>query len=208
MEKFILDANVFFNMEAGFSLGKKTDDVINNIIHYGEILKGKAIFLMPPSAVEEFLSFFEDKTQPHINKLLSIIITKSPNKNSHVFPAGVFYQLVDEVRTRNYRGLNLGEEEIIKAGQLFLGATDSNKKDFQMKIGPIVKNYRMRYRQATRVGFLDSVTDLDLIVLTKEEDGFLISADEGALHWGRTLGIKEILPPSFLSRLESLHHRG
>ena len=80
------------------------------------------------------------------------------------------------------------------------------KEDFEIKIGSVIKNFRDRYRVATRTGFIDSVADLDLIVLAKEIDGFLVSADEGAVRWGRVFGIKEVLPSAFRSRLDSLLH--
>lgn len=207
MDRFILDANVFFNMEAGFDMGKKTDQVISNIIYYGEKLKGKIEFIMPPSAVEEFMSFFENKNQPQIKKLLSVTITRSPNRNSLSLSVNVFYQLIDEARTRNYHGLNLGEEEVKKAGQLMIGEKNLTKKEFELKIGSVIKNYRTRYRQATRVGFIDSVADLDLIILAKETDGFLVSADAGVIRWGRVFGVREVLPSVFRSRLDSLARR-
>jgi len=204
MEKYILDANLFFNMEAGIGLGEKTNDVINEIICYGTKLKGRAELLMPPSAVDEFLSFFPNKEQPQLKKLLSVIVVRSPDKNRQNFSSMVFYQLIDEIRKRSYRGLNLGEEEIEKAGRLLMGQKELNKKDFEIKIGAVIKKFRERYRQATRTGFLDSVTDLDLIVLAKETDGFLVSADEGAVYWGRVFGVKEVRPPAFRARLDSL----
>lgn len=40
MEKYILDTSLFFNMEAGFSLGKNTNEVITNLINYAEKIKG------------------------------------------------------------------------------------------------------------------------------------------------------------------------
>lgn len=209
MEKFILDANLFFNMEAGFDMGKKTDEVISNLISYAEKLKGKVEFIMSPSAIDEFLSFFEEKNQPQIKKLLSLIIIRSPNRNQPTFSAGIFYQLIDEIRNRSHRGLNLGEDQIKKAGQLMEGTEKLNKKDFEIKIGSVIKNFRDRYRVATRTGFIDSVADLDLIVLAKEVDGFLVSADEGAIRWGRIFGVKEVLPSAFRLRLDSLlGHRG
>ena len=204
MERYVLDANVFFNMEAGINLGKKTDEVINQIVNYGKKLKKKVEFLMPPTAIEEFLSFFTDKKQPHINTLLSIITARSPNKSQLLFPALSFYHLVDEIRKRSFRGLNLGEEEIIKAGKLMVGEKKPDKKEFEIKIGSVIKNYRKRYRQATRTGFLDSVADLDLIVLTKEVDGFLVSSDDGVIYWGRIFGVKEVAPPAFRPRLDFL----
>ncbi len=84
------------------------------------------------------------------------------------------------------------------------GGEKLDKKDFEIKIGSVIKNFRNRYRIATRTGFIDSVADLDLIVLAKEVDGFLVSADEGAIRWGRVFGIKEVLPSAFRPRLDSL----
>jgi len=206
MEKFVLDANLFFNMEAGFDLGKKTDEVIGVVTNYAQKLKKNIEFIMPPSAINEFLSFFEEKNQPQIKKLLSIVTSRSPNRNLPVFSANIFYQLVDEIRTRSYRGLNLGEEEIVKAGALMQGGEKLSKKDFEIKIGAVIKNFRNRYRSTTRTGFIDSVADFDLIVLTKEVDGFLVSADEGVIRWGRIFGIKEVLPSAFRARLDFLLH--
>jgi predicted DNA-binding protein (UPF0278 family) len=91
MEKFVLDTNLFFNMEAGFNLGEKTNEVITNLTSYAEKLRERVEFLMPPSAIEEFLSFFEDKNQPQIKKLLSIITSRSPSRNQITISIEVFY---------------------------------------------------------------------------------------------------------------------
>lgn len=207
MEKYVLDANIFFNMESGSNLGKKTNEVISLLINYGKKLKDKAEFLMPPSVIKEFLSFFEDKNQAQIKELLSIIVVRSPNKNQLNLSVAIFYQLIEEIRKRSARGLNLGEEEIKKAGLIMAGSPRLDKKSFEIKIGAVIKNFRDRYRHATRTGFLDSVTDLDLIVLTKEVDGFLVSADDGVITWGRAFGIKEVVLPVLRTRLDALLDR-
>lgn len=192
MEKYILDTNLFFNMGAG--LGETTKEVVVKVTNLGKKIKKekRGEFFMPPSAISEFLGFFTEKNQPFIEEFLSMIIIKSPDYGKIVFPAYVFSQLIEEVRQRSYRGLNIGEEEIKKAGKLMGGVEILSKKNFEIKIGPIIKKFRERYRQATRFGFLDSVTDLDLIVLAKETGGFLVSTDEGVLRWGRIFGVKEL----------------
>lgn len=194
MEKHILDTNLFFNMEKGLDLGTKTKEVVIKITHLGKRLKKekKIEFFMPPSAVGEFLSFFEDKNQSFIKDFLSILTIQAPDYGRLTLPATTFYQLIDEVRLRSFRGLNIGEEAIKKAAQIMMGEEKLDKKNFEIKIGDVIRKFREKYRQATREGFLDSVTDLDLIILTKENNGFLISTDEGVLRWGRALGIKEL----------------
>ncbi|MCL4363637.1 RNA ligase partner protein [Patescibacteria group bacterium] len=206
MEAFILDTNVFFNMEAGLSLGKKTQDVVVNLTKTIKKLKNSqaAGFFMTPGAVDEFLSFFEDKNQAFINEFLSVVNIESPDLAKTSFSATVFYKLIEDVRSRNYRGLNVAEEEMEQVAKGFIGQEIKEKKDFQIKIGGFIKKFRERYRNATRTGFLDSVTDFELIVLAKQKDGFLVSTDGGVLSWGRTFGVKEMPSPVFARRLESL----
>lgn len=206
MKNYILDANLFFNMQAGLDLGQTTKDVIVNVTTYAQKLKKNkaADFFMPPRVVDEFLSFFDEEKEEFLKDFLSTIIVKSPSTAELNFPAGLFYKLVDDIRQRSYRGLRIGEEEIEAAGRLMLGGGNLNARDFQIKIGAVVKKYRERYRQATRLGFLDSVADLDLIVLARELDGFLISADEGVLNWGRLFGIKEVPLPVWRRQLQEV----
>ena len=194
METYILDTNLFFNMEADLGFGQKTEEVVKNITQKARSLKSdnQAQFMMPPRAVDEFLSFFEDKNQPFINDFLSTIIIKSPDINNVGFPAMVFYQLVDDIRQRSIRGLSIGEEEIKNAGRTMQGVGNLSKQEFEIKIGAVIKTFRARYRNATRTKFLDSVTDLDLIVLAKEQNGYLVTSDEGVTYWGRLFGVKEM----------------
>lgn len=206
MEKFILDTNVFFNMEAGLGLGKKTEEVIVGLTERIVNLKKnkKAEFFMPPRAVDELLSFFEDKEQPFLKDFLSQVTVKSPNSSKTSFSSSVFYKLVEEIRLRSYRGLTIGEEEIVNAARLMSGTGDMPKKDFEIKVGAVVKKFRERYRNATRTGFLDSLTDLDLIVLAIEQDAYLVTTDEGVLAWGRMFGVREMPSGVFRKRLEDL----
>jgi len=194
MEKYILDTNIFFNMEQGVDLGQKTEEVVKNVSLLAKKLKAqkKGEILMPPRAVDEFLSFFEIKDQDFIKDFLASITIKSPEIDTTNIPNNAFHLLVEDVRQRNLKGLNIGEEEITNAGRLFLGKKDLSQKDFQIQIGGIIKKFRDRYRNATRTGFLDSLADLDCIVLAKEQDGILVSTDEGVLKWARIFGVKEM----------------
>lgn len=193
MEKFVLDTNLFFNMEPGLGLGRKTEEVVVACYSAMESLKkrGAAEFYMPPSIVDEFLGFFEDKEQKFLKDFLSQVAVKSPDVPKVDFNASIFYKMVEDIRGRSYRGLTVAEEELKRASQALMGQT-LEKKDFEIKVGEFVKNLRDRYRNATRTGFLDSVADLDLIVLAKEVDGYLVTTDEGVKSWGRIFGVKEM----------------
>ena len=206
MENFVLDTNLFFNIGAGLEMGGNTKEIAVKLTEIIKKLKknSKASFYMPPRIVDEFLSFFEDKNQEFIKNFLSGVSIKSPNPSGANFSSKVFYRLIEDIRNRSYRGLSIAEEEIIKAGETTSGKKFESKKDFQITIGKFIKNFRDRYRNATRTGFLDSVADLDLIVLSKEVDGFLVTSDEGVLSWGRIFGIKEMPASVFRKRLEDL----
>ena len=109
MEKYVLDANLFFNMEAGLDLGEKTEEVVKMLTEMGKKIKEqkKAEFFMPPRVVDEFLSFFENKGQPFLKDFLSVVTVKSPDVGKINLPGQVFYELVADIRQRSYRGFNI-----------------------------------------------------------------------------------------------------
>lgn len=204
MDKYVLDTNLFFNMEPGLGIGKKTEEVVVTATATMKKLKetGNVEFYMPPRIVDEFLSFFEDKEQPFLKAFLAEISVKSPDLHKVQFPAEVFYKIVEDVRGRSYRGLTIGEEELKKTAQQLMGKPRLEGKEYEIKIGQFVKTLRDRYRQATRTGFLDSLADLDIIVLAKELDAYLVSTDEGVINWGRIFGVKEVSAQVFGQRLQ------
>lgn len=206
MEKFIIDTNFFFNLEIRTGLGKNPKEIITSFTDLTSGLKRakKAEFFMPQSIVDEFLGFFDEKKPQFVDDFLSVVSIKSPHTTKLSFSAHVFYKLVAEMRHRSYRGLQIGEEEVLTGAKSVMGREEMDKKEFQMAIGKTIKKLRDRYRQATRFSFLDSVADLDLIVLTKELDGFLVSSDEGVLRWGRIFGVKEIPAQLLKARLQAL----
>jgi len=190
---FILDTNLFFNMEAALGMGDKTEDVIKAMTE--AIKKHKKdghTFYMPPRIVDELLSFFEDPKQAFLQQFLYEVVIKSPEIQDIQIGASIFYKLINDIRGRSYRGMDIGEEYIKKGAELFVGKEHMERKAVEMTVGPTVKNFRERYRNATRAGFLDSLADLDLIMLAKEVNGIVISADEGVLKWGRIFGVKEM----------------
>lgn len=204
MEKFVIDTNFFINLEIKSGFGKNAQEIVSSFTDLAVPLKQqkKAEFFMPPRIIEEFLGFFNN--QDFVKDFLKIITIKSPERLKLQFPADVFYTLVDEIRERSYRGLRIAEEAVNSAGHTMMGKINIHKMEFEKTIGESVKTLREKYRQATRFNFLDSVADLDLIVLAKEQEGFLISSDEGVMRWGRKFGVKEIMPQAFKDRLISL----
>ncbi|HPJ42821.1 MAG TPA: PIN domain-containing protein, partial [Spirochaetota bacterium] len=54
------------------------------------------------------------------------------------------------------------------------------------------------YRAAMRSGIIDSVEDLDVVLLAKEIGGTILSADEGILNMADSLGIEVFSSKDFI----------
>lgn len=205
-EIFVFDTNIFFNLEANTGLGNNPGQIMESLFNYGKhIGKERVLFYMPPSIVDEIYTFIsrDDST---FKKLISIINVKAPDKSQILFSVEVFYTLIQDVRQRSYRGLTIAEEEIHNAVSSMTG-NKLDRIEFQKEIGKHITKLRDRYRNATRTKFLDSVADLDIIVLAKELNGHVVSADEGIHRWAREFGVHEVQPMFLSERLETLLHQ-
>lgn len=205
MEKYVLDTNLLFNMEANLGFGKTTKAVMEGLTEAMRKAKTSKLaeFFMPPRIVDEVLSFFENKEEAFIKAFLEQVTVKSPDLGKNPVALHFLYELVDDTRKRSYRGLQIAEEEFEAIAQQMMGKEALAKKEFQMTIGKHIKGLRDRYRQATRAGFLDSLADLDLIVLAKEEAAYIVTTDEGVRRWGRLLGVKEMMSDIFARKISA-----
>lgn len=202
MEHYVLDTNLFFNMEAHMGIGSDTETIIRNMTTIIKNSKDNATFIMPPRIIDEIKSFFENPDQEFLQNFFAAVTVKSPNLGELMINAHVIAEYIEESRKRAYRSQDVAEEEIVQAGQMFMGKEALAQKEFQMAVGKIVKNFRNRYRNALRTGFIDSLADFDLIMLAKEQNATLVSTDEGVILWGRKLGVKEIDPSALGKKMQ------
>lgn len=178
-------------------IGKDTETIIRNLTKTLKASSKEIAVIMPPRIVEEIKSFFENSEQEFLKEFFAELTIKSPNLGELMINAHVIAEYIEESRRRAYRSQDVAEEEIKHAGEMFMGKEVLPQKEFQMAIGKVIKNFRGRYRNALRTGFIDSLADFDLIMLAKEQDAFLVSTDEGVIQWGRKLGVKEVAPSVF-----------
>ncbi|KXK11798.1 MAG: hypothetical protein UZ22_OP11002000244 [Microgenomates bacterium OLB23] len=201
-----LTQTFFFNMEGGAELGKNSREVMQSIYNYSLKLGTDVVqFYMPPTIVDEVLTFLPESDEG-LKKLLSVVQVKSPAISDIKFSAKVFYTLIKDIRERSYRGLTIAEEELVNAVKGMSGKTLGHIEQ-QKEVGTHITKLRERYRNATRTKFLDSVADLDLIVLAQELDASVVSSDEGIMIWSRIFGVKEAKPQFLKDQLEALLHR-
>lgn len=178
--KIVLDTSVFINPDVRKYFGKTPENAIEEFTRLAKENK-KFDFYMPSSVFKELLNFIDEKKIPP--DFYSILIIKSPNKHRIMCPSIFFYDLVEEIRTRVNKGLRVAENAI--------------KSVSQKGIDETIKDVRKKYREALREGIIDSKEDVDLIFLSFELQGTLVTGDQGLIIWADKLGVEWILPDKF-----------
>ena len=136
---------------------------------------------------KELLNFIDRKKIS--GDLLIILQQKPPSRYEIMFPAFLLYELIEDIRNRINKGLRVAETAV----------RESDKKDQAQ----VIKELRKKYREALREGIIDSKEDVDLILLARELDALLVTADQGVIKWAEKLGIKWLFPEKFRDYLLS-----
>lgn len=194
-ERVVLDTSVFVNPDVRAGLGGTPTEALENFLALSE-RAGPVEFYMPPSVFEELMNFV--KKEDLSGGLLLHLRQKPPSLYELTTPAVFLYELIDDIRDRVNKGLRLAEKAVRGAAQ--------------KKPDELIKDLRAKYREALREGVIDSREDVDLILLAKELDALLVSADQGAVKWAEKLGVRWLLPEKFheflLALVESAGARG
>jgi RNA ligase partner protein len=174
-ECFVIDTSIFTNPDVYIIFGRTPTTALKNFLKLLMKLKGPN-FYMPPSIYEELMNFVDiDK----IPKDLQVrIFQKPPKKYEMNVPSFLLYELIEDVRHRIDKGLRVAEQAVREV------ITD--------KEPDTINNLRRKYRSALREGIIDSTEDVDLILLAKELDGILVTADKGIMTWADKLGIRYV----------------
>ncbi|MEK7776386.1 MAG: RNA ligase partner protein [Planctomycetota bacterium] len=186
-ERIIIDTSIFTNPDVYQSFGESPTESLRSFLQIIGKLDGPT-FYMPPSIFQELLNFVEIKDIPTDMQIR--IFQKPPKRYEMTVPAFLLYELIEDVRHRIDKGLRLAEEAVRET---------SPETEPEM-----IANLRKKYRAALREGIIDSKEDVDLILLAKEMDGILISADTGIVKWADKLGIRYIDPRLLRGILDKL----
>lgn len=182
----VLDTSLFVNPDVRESFGRSPTEALESFLFLAAqvpILE----FYMPPSIFEELLNFIEPEKIS--GDLLVILQQKPPKKYELTCPAFLLYELIEDIRERINKGLRVAEKAV--RGVIRIGEEE------------IIKDLRRKYREALREGIIDSKEDVDLILLARELDALLVTADHGVIKWAEKLGIKWLLPGKFKDYLLS-----
>lgn len=185
-EAVVLDTSLFVNPDVRDSFGRTPTEAFESFLS----LASQAYlldFYMPPSIFEELLNFIEPEKIS--GDLLVILHQKPPKKYELTCPAFLLYELIEDIRERINKGLRVAEKAV-------RGVTKAGEEE-------TIKDLRRKYREALREGIIDSKEDVALILLARELDALLVTADQGIIKWAEKLGIKWLLPSKFKEYLLS-----
>lgn len=182
MRKFVIDTSLFVNPRVRKDFGADPKKAVAGFIKIAS-KKKNCEFYMPNSIFAELGNFVGSKT----TELETVVKRRSPNVYAIYLPAAVFYDFVEDVRNRINKGLRIAEE-------FARDNTPSNDVKIQ--------KLREKYKEALRAGIVDSKEDFELVLLAKELEATLVSADEGVLDFANRIGC-EILHASKLKKILS-----
>jgi len=187
--KIVIDTSIFVNPEIRKYFGETPTNALKDFLYLANRIPFIE-FYMPPSIFKELLFFIDKDKIP--KELFVVLYQKPPSKYEMSCPAFLFYELIEEMRNRINKGLRIAEQAVRAI----------NKK----KEGEVIQELRRKYRDALREGIVDSTEDVDLILLAKELNALLVTADKGVIKWAEKLGIKWLFPEKFKEYLMSLIH--
>ncbi|MBA3060207.1 MAG: RNA ligase partner protein [Nitrospirae bacterium] len=182
----VLDTSLFVNPEVRESFGRTPTEALEDFLFLASQIPHLE-FYMPPSIFEELLNFIEPEKIS--GDLLVVLQQKPPKKYELTCPAFLLYELIEDIRERINKGLRVAEKAV-------RGVSKTGEEE-------IIKDLRRKYREALREGIIDSKEDVDLILLARELDALLVTADQGIIKWAEKLGIKWLVSSKFKEYLLS-----
>jgi len=187
-EKIIIDTNVFVNPDSRKYFGKTPTAAFKNFLKKTGDYPHLGLYV-PVSIFEEMKNFIHMDKVP--KGMLKAVTSKEPNWKKLSMPAVLLYRLTDEFQTRVNKGLRR-TERALKEAQEGLALKDTLAK------------LKQDHNTLLRENFIDSGEDVELLFLTKQLEGILITTDKGIIKWSEILGIRYLEPSDFLTYLESL----
>lgn len=186
IDRVVLDTSLFVNPDVRDSFGSTPTEALEGFLFLAAQIPVLE-FYMPPSVFEELMNFVDyDKIS---GDLLVHLRQKPPSKYELTVPAVFLYKLVEEIRDRVNKGLRIAEKAV--------------RNTENRETNETIADLRRKYRDALREGIIDSKEDVDLILLAKELDALLITADRGAIKWAEKLGVRWLFPEKFKDFLMS-----
>lgn len=176
--RIVIDTSIFSNPVTRSEFGDETSSAIESFIAVS-LNAGLDIFI-PTSIFRELSNFASEESMTQIR---NVSVIRGPDLLSMQFPAVIFHTFISDIRERINKGLRIAEEAIESS-----------------KTADNIRRIRNEYRSAMRSGIIDSVEDLDVVLLAKEIGGAVLSADEGISKMADSLGIEVFSAKDFKNK--------
>lgn len=174
--RVVVDTSVFVNPETMELFGDSVGSAVEGFLN---ICRGFMLEIYMPLSIFRELSTF---APPDIIKTLRTrAVVRAPDLYSMQVPAVTFHTFVKELRQRVNKGLHIAEKAI--------------KSD---DVPENIRWVRQHYREALRSGIVDSVEDLEVVLLAKEVEGVILTADQGIANMADSFGIEVFTAEEFL----------
>jgi RNA ligase partner protein len=212
-QRFVLDTTAFTDAKLISHLGGTITDAVNRLselISIGRLRLNISCY-MPPSTFKELKEFLlESKcTIRDVDQVEAWVVRKAPDRHSVLLSSQVIYEYVSDVRDRLDQGMTIVRRAIKEAlSQTEKNLYDENAQTVKDIERSLSRTYEDKYRQKMRRGVLDSLPDIDTLILAKELGAGVVSADTGIKAWTERMGIRYVeahfFPQIILTYLERL----
>jgi RNA ligase partner protein len=182
--KFVIDTSLFVNPYARAKFGKTPPMAVTGFIKMAKKLDLQVF--IPPSVFMELKNFIGSEKS---DELALYVKKRAPNTFALHLPAAVFYDFIDDVRSRVNKGLRLAED-----------FAKDNHPDNDAKLAKL----RDKYRDSMRTGIIDSKEDLELVLLAKELEATLVTSDEGVIKFANKIGCECLEADKFHALLKTI----
>ncbi|MFH0986977.1 MAG: RNA ligase partner protein [Candidatus Micrarchaeota archaeon] len=183
-QKFVIDTSALTGLSAKKPAIKRHILLLIELISKAK--KKGIVCYTPPSVWKEMKGLLENKKIPakEIKRLDAWLVQKSVCKDELKVPCEFLYEYISEVRQRFGKGLREAEKAVLSVG--------GNRPD-----PVVIGELRDKFKKAMRQGLVDSIEDLDVLMLAKELDAGIVAKDEGIKKWAKHWGIRFIDGESF-----------
>lgn len=147
--KLVLDTSLFSNPETRRCFGDDIETAITNFLSMSR--KNEVELYMPISIYRELSNFAQEQVMKEFRRTSTV---RAPDLHDLRVPAAILHSFINDLRERVNRGLRLAEEAI----------RSEHSADN-------IRWIRRRYRDVLRTGIVDSVEDLDVVLLAREVGG-------------------------------------
>ncbi len=177
--RLVIDTSVFVNPESQRFFGTDAEQAVKGFL---DICRKSSLELfMPVSIFRELSNFVQSEVLIRFRRQS---VVRAPDLYNIQVPAVILHSFIGDLRKRVNQGLRVAEKAMERSN---IPADN-------------LRWLREHYRTALRTGIIDSVEDLEVVLLAKEVTASVLSVDQGINSMAESLGIEVFSASEFADR--------